>query len=90
MLELAPAPAVDDEPKATMVIGSPLAILRATCLSGADSLTKSCGGLHGGVPCGSALADSGIVIDTTAIDAKTKRAASGLTAREARLIACTV
>lgn len=67
MLELAPAPAVDDEPSATMVIGSPLASLRATCFNGTESRIRSCRGLHGGVPEGSAWADSGATIDANKV-----------------------
>src|SRR5450759_760309 len=56
--ELAPAPAVDDEPIATMVIGAPAASFCATCDSGLASLSRWSGASHMGAAV-SACAENG-------------------------------
>src|ERR1019366_5032869 len=56
--ELAPAPAVDDEPMATMVIGAPAASFCATCDSGLARRIRSRGVSHDSAGV-SARADSG-------------------------------
>src|SRR5450759_1765120 len=81
--ELAPAPAVDDEPMATMVIGAPAVSFCATCDSGLARRIRSSGVSHDSAGV-SARDDNG--------NAKVANSAATVVhfiARQARLIPCT-
>ncbi len=64
--ELAPAPAVDDEPMATMVSGAPLARWRIVCNSGRSKCVNAAGALHATGGAAAARAGAGKVVGMTA------------------------